>query len=80
MYNHRVHIECQAFSPVVRIGSPRPSPASECCPPPLVPRGGAHLQASVAPSFGSKGGEAHLLAGEGAGGVNSDEGTEALIL
>jgi hypothetical protein len=25
------YIECQAFWPVVRIGSPTPSPASECC-------------------------------------------------
>ncbi len=34
------YIEYQSISPVVRIGSPRTlSPASECAPPPLKPRG-----------------------------------------
>jgi hypothetical protein len=56
------YTECQSFSPVVRIGSPAPSPASECCP----------------PTFGSKGG-AHSLGGEGAGGANSDEGSDTLV-
>ncbi len=34
--------ECQAFSPVVRIGSSAPSPATECCPPPFGSKGGTH--------------------------------------
>ncbi len=33
------YTECQAFSPVVRIASPLPSPANECYPLPLVPGG-----------------------------------------
>ncbi len=39
------YTECQAFSPVVRIGSPppAPSPTSErCISPPLFPKGGTH--------------------------------------
>jgi hypothetical protein len=49
---------------------PAPSPASECCPP---------------SPFGFKwgGGDgqwAHSLAGEGARGANSDEGTDTLVL
>jgi hypothetical protein len=38
--------ECQAFFPVFRNGSPGPSPASECCPPPLwfQKRGGGHTR------------------------------------
>jgi hypothetical protein len=50
---HKGH---RAFSLVVRIGSPAPSP------------------------FGSKGGDTYLLAGEGTGGANSDEGTDILVL
>jgi hypothetical protein len=42
--HHRVQTECQAFTLVVRIGSPPvPSPASECCPL-LVPGGGGHTR------------------------------------
>ncbi len=33
--------DCQAFSPVVRIGTPSPSHASECAPPPPLVQGGA---------------------------------------
>jgi hypothetical protein len=44
--------------------TPTPSPASECCP----------------PTFGSGGRGAHSLAGEGAGGANSDEGIDTLVL
>ncbi len=35
----REYTECQAFYPVVRIGSPTPSTARECCSPPFDPRG-----------------------------------------
>jgi hypothetical protein len=45
--------------------APHPSSPSECCPPP----------------FGSGGGGgAYSLAGEGAGGAKSDEGTDTLVL
>ncbi len=53
-------IQCQAFYPVVRIGSPPPS----------------HLQESVASPLLVPSGEAHSLAWEGVGGPNSDEGTD----
>jgi hypothetical protein len=43
---------------------PAPSPASKCCPSP----------------FWFQGGGTHSLAGEGAGGANSDEGTDTLVL
>ncbi len=29
---HHHRVECQAFSPIVRTGSPTPSTASDCCP------------------------------------------------
>ncbi len=38
----REYTECQAFCPVVRIGSPHPSLASECYSPPFRSRGGTH--------------------------------------
>ena len=57
--------ECQAFSPVVRIGSPAPSTASECCSPFGSGGGGGHTR----------------LRERGWGGVaNSDEGTDTLVL
>jgi hypothetical protein len=37
------YTECQHFCPVIRIGPPTPSSASECCSPPLSPRGETHL-------------------------------------
>ncbi len=54
--------KCQAFSPFVGIGSPRPLTQQRVLPPP----------------FGFKLGT-HSLAGEGAGGANSDEGTDTLV-
>jgi hypothetical protein len=55
------YTECQAFSPVVRIGFPRPLTGKRVLPPPpLVPWGG---------------GGTHSLGGEGAGGANSDKNT-----
>jgi hypothetical protein len=56
--------KCQAFSSVVRIGSPRPI---------------THRQVLHPPSFSSKRGGGHSLAGEGAGGANSDEGTDIMV-
>ncbi len=92
------YTECQAFSPVVRIGSYRPLPpqASVASSPPLVPRRAGHTplrergrgeprgeEATLACGRGggrSQGGRRqHLLAGEGAGGANSDEGTDTLV-
>jgi hypothetical protein len=52
--------ECQAFFPIVRVGSPPPQPQRSVAPPP----------------FGSEG-ETHSLAGKGAGGPKSDEGTHS---
>jgi hypothetical protein len=61
----REYTECQAFYTVVRIGSPTPSTARECCstPPPLDPRG-----------------ETHSLPDEGVRGTNSDDGAYTLVL
>jgi hypothetical protein len=56
---------CMAFSPVVRIGSPTPSPARECCSPPLDPRGETHSLSAV---------------GVRGGGTNSDDGAYTLVL
>ncbi len=59
------YTECQAFvhCPVVRIGSPHPSPVNECCLPPLGPRGETHTLAGE---------------GRG-GGPNSDERMNTLV-
>jgi hypothetical protein len=60
----------------MKIQEPIPSyQSSDWLPPPH------HLIASIAPPpppFGSRGGE-HSLAVEGAGGANSDEGTDTLV-
>jgi hypothetical protein len=45
-------------------------------PHPLTP----HRGLPSPPPFGSKGDGTHALAGEGAGGANSDEGTDTLVL
>jgi hypothetical protein len=42
--SHTEYTECQAFYKIVRIGSPRPLPARECCSPPLGPMGETHLR------------------------------------
>ncbi len=60
---HRV-TECQAFSPVVRIGFPHPP--AQVLPPP-------HLW------FQWGGGRIHSLGGEGAGGASSEEGIDTLV-
>ncbi len=65
MYTATKRTEYEAFSLVVRIGTPpTPLPAGEC-PPPLwlVGAGGAHS-----------------LAGDGGGGPKSDEGTDTVVL
>ncbi len=48
--------------PPFELAPPPPSPARECVGPPLVPKGGGQ----------------HSLAGEGAGGANSDDWREIL--
>jgi hypothetical protein len=48
-----------------KLGLPAPSAAGECCHPPLVPGGG---------------GGTHSIAGEGVGGLNSDEETDTVVL
>ncbi len=48
--------ECQAFSPVVRIGAPHPLNPRRVCVPPLPP----HPQAGVSPPFGSGGGGGYV--------------------
>jgi hypothetical protein len=42
---HRVDIECQAFSPVVRIGTPPPPHPGKCVPTPYGSGGRTHLLA-----------------------------------
>ncbi len=61
------YTECQAFSPVVRTGSPAPT----------------SKRVLPSPPFGSGGGGGTLACGRGdggGGGANSDEGTDTLVL
>ncbi len=64
---HMSTAECQAFSPVVRIGSAHPFTRRRVWPPPLVPGGG-----------GGGGGTLACWKGWALGGLNSDEGTLVL--
>jgi hypothetical protein len=66
------YTECQALFPV-RIGSPTPSPARECCSSPLWVQGKGETH-----SLAGEGGDT-LACGEGVGGPNSDEGTDTLV-
>jgi hypothetical protein len=59
------YTECQALSPLVRIGSPRPSLANKCCP-------------SSPPPLWFQVGEHTSLREMVQGGANSDEGTDTL--
>ncbi len=65
-YNIQLYLEYQRVCPFVRIGSPHPFYRKRLCLPP--PRN----QKGV--------GRQHLLAGEGAGGANSDDWRESLVL
>jgi hypothetical protein len=58
-------LEYQSICPFVRIGSPRPLSRQRVCPPPQNQR---------------VGGGQHSLAGEGAGGADSDDWRESLAL
>jgi hypothetical protein len=59
----KIATSCKCQSPAV-FSQPRPLTRKQCCPPP--------------PLWFQGGRGAHSLAGEGAGGANSDEGTDSL--